>query len=54
MASGNAVNGNIYQNTDITKTDLSENITMNECQEPISDGFISFFNPFHISALLCN
>lgn len=36
------------------KADLSENITMNECQEPISDGFISFFNPFHISALLCN
>ena len=36
------------------KADLSENITMNEHQEPISDGFISFFNPFHISALLCN
>lgn len=36
------------------KADLSENITMNECQEPMSDGFISFFNPFHISALLCN
>lgn len=36
------------------KADLSENITMNECQEPVSDGFISFFNPFHISALLCN
>ena len=36
------------------KADLSENITMNDCQEPSSDGFISFFNPFHISALLCN
>ena len=36
------------------KADLSENITMNDCQEPVSDGFISFFNPFHISALLCN
>ena len=36
------------------KADLSENIRMNECQEPVSDGFISFFNPFHISALLCN
>ena len=36
------------------KADLSENITMNECQEPVSNGFISFFNPFHISALLCN
>ena len=36
------------------KADLNENITMNDCQEPSSDGFISFFNPFHISALLCN
>lgn len=36
------------------KADLSENITMNECQEPVSNEFISFFNPFHISALLCN
>lgn len=36
------------------KADLSESITMNDCQEPVSNGFISFFNPFHISALLCN
>ena len=36
------------------KADLHENITLNDCQEPISDGLISFFNPYHISALLCN
>lgn len=36
------------------KADLSEDITMNECQEPVSNGFISFFKPNHISALLCN
>ena len=36
------------------KADLHENITMNDCQEPSSDGLISFFNPYHISALLCN
>lgn len=36
------------------KADLHENITLNDCQEPSSDGLISFFNPYHISALLCN
>ena len=38
----------------ITKTDLSENITINEEGEPVSDGLITFFNHEHISALLCN
>ena len=38
----------------ITKTDLSENITINEDGEPVSDGLITFFNHEHVSALLCN
>lgn len=44
--------GNIVKS--ITKTDLSENITIDENGEPVSDGLISFFNYEHISALLCN
>ena len=46
------VTPNIIKN--ITKTDLSENITINEDGEPVSDGLITFFNHEHISALLCN
>ena len=46
------VTPNIIKN--ITKTDLSENITINEDVEPVSDGLITFFNHEHISALLCN
>lgn len=38
----------------ISKTDLSENITIDENGEPQSDGLITFFNPKHVSALLCN
>lgn len=38
----------------VTKTDLRENITINEDGEPESDGLLSLFNPKHISALLCN
>lgn len=38
----------------IAKADLTENITISANGEPISDGIISFFNPKHISALLCN
>lgn len=38
----------------ITKTDLSENITIDENGEPVSDGLLTFFNPKHMSALLCN
>ena len=38
----------------IVKTDLSENITIDENGEPVSDGFISLFDYKHISALLCN
>lgn len=33
---------------------FSENITINDKGEPESDGLISFFDPKHISALLCN
>ena len=43
---------NIIKN--ITKTDLSEKITINEDGEPVSTGLISFFNHKHICALLCN
>ena len=34
--------------------DLSEHIHIDEQGLPHSDGIISFFNPSHISALLCN
>lgn len=34
--------------------DLTENITMDEEGRPVSDGFVSMFNPQHISAVLCN
>lgn len=44
--------GNVVKS--VTKTDLSENITIDENGEPVSDGLISFFNYEHISALLCN
>ena len=33
---------------------LDENITFDANNEPVSDGLVSFFNPDHISALLCN
>ena len=33
---------------------LDEHITFDENQEPVSDGLVSFFNPVHISAILCN
>lgn len=36
------------------KADFTENIIINEDGEPESDGLISFFNPKHLSALLCN
>lgn len=38
----------------LVKIDLSEKITIDEKGEPISDCLISFFNPTHLSALLCN
>lgn len=38
----------------LTKTDLTENITIDENGEPVSDCLVSFFNPDHICALLCN
>ena len=34
--------------------ELNENITVTENGEVISDGLITFFNPTHVSALLCN
>jgi hypothetical protein len=37
-----------------SKIDLSEKISIDENGEIISDGLISFFNEYHISALLCN
>lgn len=37
-----------------TKIDFSENITINQNGEPVSDGLISFFNPSHVSCLLCH
>lgn len=38
----------------INNIDLSEKITINEEGEPESNGAISFFNPSHVSCLLCN
>ena len=38
----------------ISKLDLSENITVTEKGDVISDGFINLFNDKHISVLLCN
>lgn len=35
-------------------TDFGESITFDESGEPVSDGVLSFFNPVHISAILCN
>lgn len=37
-----------------TKIDLSDDIYIDENGEPRNRGLISFFNPEHISALLCN
>ena len=36
------------------RADFNEHITFDENGLPISDGLCSFFNPKHISALLCN
>lgn len=38
----------------LTKTSLNEHITIGENGDPISDCLVSFFNPEHICALLCN
>lgn len=35
-------------------TQLEEHIHIDENQEPVSDALVSFFNPAHISAILCN
>lgn len=36
------------------RTELQEEISFDENGEPVSSGLISFFNPKHISVLLCN
>lgn len=36
------------------KADLTDRFSFDEEGEPINDGLLSFFNPKHISALLCN
>ena len=38
----------------LTKISLDEHITIDEKGEPVSDCAVSFFNPTHICALLCN
>lgn len=38
----------------ISKIDFYDKIYFNEKHEPVNDGMISFFNPLHIEALLCN
>ncbi len=38
----------------LTKVNLEENITIDENGDPVSDCAVSFFNPNHICALLCN
>lgn len=38
----------------LTKTDLKENIVIGANGEPESDCLVSFFNPEHLCALLCN
>lgn len=37
-----------------TKICLDENYTFDKDGEPVSDGYVSFFDPKHISLLLCN
>lgn len=37
-----------------SKIKIDENITINDAEEPFSDALISFFDPNHVSALLCN
>lgn len=37
-----------------TKVCLDENYSFDKDGEPVSDGYVSFFEPKHISALLCN
>ena len=48
----NASTSNAVKN--LTSADLSENITIDENGEPVSDGLVNFCNHEHISALLCN
>ena len=38
----------------LTKISLDEHITIDENGEPVSDCAVSFFNPTHVCALLCN
>ncbi len=38
----------------INQIKLDEHITINEKGDPVSDGFVSFFDPHHVCCLLCN
>ena len=38
----------------LNQIDLTQHITIDENGQPHSDGLISFFNPEHVSCLLCN
>ena len=38
----------------LAAADLTDHISINEDMEPVNTGLISFFDPKHISALLCN
>lgn len=38
----------------LNEIDLTQHITIDENGQPHSDGLISFFNPDHVSCLLCN
>jgi hypothetical protein len=38
----------------LTKISLAENITIDDNGEPTSDCAVTFFNPNHVCALLCN
>lgn len=38
----------------LAAADLTDYIEINENMEPVNHGLVSFFNPKHISALLCN
>jgi len=38
----------------LNQIDLTEKIIADEKREPVSNGLISLFDPYHVSCLLCN
>lgn len=40
--------------SNLSHIDLTQHITIDENGEPKSDGLVSFFNPDHVSCILCN